>query len=108
MKELITELREVEGVKNVKKQSGPVLRVNLFGKELPNSESKIIHGDLQKISQKLRNILEEFRKSEEISSWQWIVRPEKRYNETQLGKGKVTHRKDKGHRPGYYRISIED
>lgn len=107
MKELIQELNEIKGVKNVKKQSGPVLKVNLFGRPVPNSEAVEIKGDLRKISQKLRNCLEEARKEKKISSWEWIIKPEKKYTETSLGRDSITDRKDKGHKPGYYRIAIE-
>lgn len=108
MEELIENLRSVEGVKNVKKQSGPVLRINLFSRELPNSEAEVIRGDLRKTGQQLRNALEEARKDGTISSWEWIVKPQKKYTETSLGKGKISDRKDKGHKPAYYRVNIEN
>nr|ADE29235.1 hypothetical protein [uncultured virus] len=108
MKQLIEDLRQVEGVKNVKKQSGPVLKINLFSRELPNSEAEIIRGDLRKTGQQLRNVLEDARKDNGINTWEWIVKPQKKYAETSLGKGKLTDRKDKGHKPAYYRVNIEN
>lgn len=107
MEQLIKNLRELEGVKNVKHQSGPVLKVNLFSREIPNSEAEQIRGDLRKLSQKLRNQLEQARKDGDIDSWEWIVKPEKQYTETSLGRDSITDRKDKGHKPAYYRIAIE-
>ncbi|MFQ3308415.1 MAG: hypothetical protein ACI977_000650 [Candidatus Nanohaloarchaea archaeon] len=107
MKQLIKELREVEGVKNVKKQSGPVLRVNLFSREIRGTEAEKIPGDLRKISQQIRNCFEDARKDGELISWEWIVKPEKKYTETSLSKGGVTDRKDKGYRPSYYRVAVE-
>lgn len=107
MKQLIKNLRKIEGVKNVKKQSGPVLKINLFSQEIPRSEAKIIRGNLRKTGQKIRNTLEEARKNGDLSSWEWIVKPKKQYNETSLGKGKISDRKDKGHKPAYYRVNVE-
>jgi len=34
MENLIKNLREIRGVKSVKKQSGPVLRIDLFSREI--------------------------------------------------------------------------
>ncbi len=108
MQELIQELRDIQGVKNVKKQSGPVLKVNLFGRPVPNSEAVEIKGDLRKISQKLRNQLDQAQEKGEISSWEWIVKPEKKYTDSSPRDLKVSDRKDKGHKPAYYRVAIEE
>lgn len=108
MEELLKALHEIKGVKSIKRQSGPVIKVNLFSRKIPNSEAHQISGDLRKISQKLRNELEDARKNNVIDSWEWIVKPQKKYTETSLGKDKITDRKDKGHKPAYYRISIEE
>lgn len=106
MQEVIEELRSIEGVKNVRRQSGPVLKIELFSREIPGSDAVEIHGDLRTISQKIVNSLDEASSKEVFDSWEWIVRPEKKYQETSLGRGKVSDRKDKGHRPGYYRVSV--
>ncbi len=108
MKQLISEIREIQGVKNVKKQSGPVLKVNLFGRPVPNSEAVEIKGDLRKISQKLRNQLDQAQENSEITSWEWIVKPQKKYTDSSPRDLNVSDRKDKGHKPGYYRINIEE
>lgn len=106
MEEVIEELREIKGVKNVRKQSGPVLRIELFSREIPGSEAVEIRGDLRSISQRIVSALDEASSNGVFDSWEWIVRPEKQYQETGLGRGSVSDRKEKGHRPGYYRVSI--
>lgn len=50
MKKIIQNLRDIQGVKNVKRQSVSVLKINLFSREIKNSEAEIIKGDLRKIS----------------------------------------------------------
>lgn len=107
MQQLIQKLSGIEGVKNVKKYNQRVLEINLFSREIPGSEAEEIRGDLRKISQNIRNTLEKSRKQSRIQNWEWINKPEKQYEETQLGKRKVKDRKDKGHKPAYYRVSIE-
>lgn len=108
MEDTIQELIEIEGVKNVKKQSGPVLRINLFSKEIKGSDASQIHGNLRKITPRIKSILDNARKNGVFSGWEWIVRPEKQYQETSLGKRKVSDRKAKGHKPDYYRVSIQE
>lgn len=109
MKDVLSKLREVEGVKNVKRQSGPVLRINLFSREIKGSEAEEIRGDLRSISQNIRRVLDKCKSNGEFKSWEWIVKPEKQYQETKLGRNrKVSDRKAKGHKPAYYRVSIEE
>lgn len=107
MEKLLEKLRSIEGVKNIKLQSGPVLKINLFSNEIPGNEAEEIKGDLRKISPKIRNRLEKARKNSEISSWNWIRKPQKQYTETSIGTEKISDRKPKGHRPPYYTVSIE-
>ncbi len=106
MQSLLGDIRDIEGVKNVRKQSGPVLKVELFSRELKGSEAEEIMGDLRKISRNLREKMDEAREDGDIPGWEWVIKPEKRYQERSLG-GNVTDRKPKGHKPAYYRISIE-
>lgn len=108
MEELIQELKEIQGVKSVKKQSGPVFRIELFSQEIKGSEVFDIKGDLRKITPRIKSVLDEARKEGVFSGWEWIVRPEKKYQETSLGKRKVSDRKAKGHKPDYYRIAIQE
>ncbi|WEL23325.1 hypothetical protein [Candidatus Nanohalovita haloferacivicina] len=108
MKQLIDKLRDIDGVKAVRKQSGPVLKIELFHREIPNSEAVEIRGDLRSISQNIVNILDEARNEGEFESWEWVRKPQKRYQETSLGRNRsVSDRKAKGHRPGFYRVSIQ-
>jgi len=50
MENLIKNLREIRGVKSVKKQSGPVLRIDLFSREIKGSDASEIKGNLRKIN----------------------------------------------------------
>ena len=107
MKELIQTLRNIEAVKAVRNQSG-VLKIELFSREIPDSEAVEIRGNLRSITPKVRAALKEVSKEGEIGGWEWIVRPEKKYQSTSLGKDKVSDRKSKGHKPGFYRVSVEE
>lgn len=106
MKELIKSIRDVQGVQNVKKRSGPTLKINLYSKEIPGREAEKLQGDLRKISPKIRNRLEEARESSVIEGWNWIQKPEKQYDETSIGTEKVNDRKAIGHKPNYYTVSV--
>ena len=108
MNETIEELIEVKGVKNVKRQSGSVLRINLFSRDIKGSEASEIKGNLRKITPKIKSVLDQGRKNGDFKGWEWIVRPEKQYQETKLGKDSISDRKAKGHKPDYYRVSIEE
>jgi hypothetical protein len=108
MRELIRELTEIKGVKNVKKKGGPTLKVNLHSREQPRKEVEKLMGDLRKISPKIRNKLEEARKKGEIKNWNWTRKPEKKYSETSVGTTNVSDRKPIGHEPSYYRISVQE
>lgn len=107
MEELIQEIKEITGVKNVKKQSGPVLRINLFSKDIKGTETSEIKGNLRKITPRVKTLLDQSRKNGVISSWEWIVRPKKKYRETSIGKTSISDKKPKGHKPDYYRVSIQ-
>lgn len=106
MEDLIENLRDVEGVQNVKRESGPVLKINLFSSEIPSSEVEKISGDLRKISQKILNRLERASSTGAVSGWEWIIKPEKKYSQKKLGNSRVSDRKPKGHEPAYYRVAI--
>lgn len=108
MKGTIEKLIDIKGVKNVKRQSGPVLRINLFSREIKGSEASEIKGNLRKITPKIKSTLDEARKNGEFKGWEWIVRPEKKYQETKLGRDSISDRKAKGHKPDYYRVSIQE
>lgn len=108
MKEVIHDINSIEGVKNVKRFSGPVLKINLFSRPIPGSEAEEISGDLRKISQKIRNSLDDGRTSGSFDGWEWIIKPDKKYQETKLGNRKVSDRKDKGHKPAFYKVSIQE
>ena len=95
--ELIEELNELEGVKSVRKRKNE-LRIELFTKDI--GEASKIRGDLSSITPRIRNVLENY-----LDQWEWIVRPKKRYSETEIGG--VTDRKPKGYDPDYYAVSLE-
>jgi hypothetical protein len=106
MKQLASDLRDVEGVKAVKWRD-PVLEIDLFSRPIPGSEAVEISGDLRKISQRIRNVLESASEAGVIDGWEWIVKPEKKYQENTPGDLEVSDRKARGHEPGYYRVSVE-
>jgi hypothetical protein len=108
MEELIQELSDVKGVQNVKRKGGPVLRINLHSREKPRQEVKEIMGDLRKISQRIRKKLEDAREQRQITGWNYIQKPEKKYSETSVGTEKVSDRKPLGHEPDYYRIEVKE
>jgi len=108
MRSLIQNLNELEGVKNVKKRSGPTLRINLFSRPVPGREVEEVSGDLQSISQKLRNALEKAKENSEIQSWNWVQKPKKKYDDTPIQTHKVSDRKEIGHKPAYYTVSIQE
>lgn len=105
MREVIDELRDIEGVKNVKRHSN-TLKINLFSRPIPGSEAVELSGDLRKISQSIVSVLDGARSSGSFENWEWVQKPEKQYEKTKLGKKKVSDRKDGGHKPGFYRVSI--
>lgn len=107
MKPLLEKLNQVEGVKNVKKRSGPTLRINLFSQPVPGREAEEIKGDLRKISQKIRTKLETAKKNSEIENWNWIQKPNKEYEDTPIQTEKVNDRKSIGYKPAYYTVSIQ-
>lgn len=94
---LIEELNDLEGVKSVRKRNKE-LRVELFTEEVGDVSK--IKGDLSSITSRIRNVLEK-----NLDQWEWILRPKKRYSETEIGG--VTDRKPKGYDPDYYAISLE-
>ena len=104
---LVKKLREIEGVKAVKRSSS-TLRIDLFSREIPDAEAEKIMGDLRSISQKIRNTLDKARKNSEIENWNWIQKPEKKYAETRINTEKVNDRKAVGHQPSYYTVSIQE
>lgn len=108
MEELVQKLRQIEGIKSVEKHNGPVFKLKLYSRRVGKTEIYDIDGNLRKISQKLRNVLEEARQNNLFSNWEWVVKPEKKYQETSLGKRKLSDRKPKGHKPDYYRVSVEE
>lgn len=108
MQELIKQVNEVQGVKNVKKRSGPTLKINLYSREIPGRDAEKLQGDLRKISPKIRHRLEEARENSEIKGWNWIQKPEKKYDNTGLETEKVSDRKAIGHKPPYYTVSVRE
>ena len=103
MEKLLTKLKDIKGVKAVRNRSG-TLKIELFSRPVANAEAKEISGDLRSIGQKITNTLNN---SSEISSWNWIQKPEKKYSKTSVKTEKVSDRKPVGHEPDYYTLSIQ-
>jgi hypothetical protein len=108
MEELLEELKDLESVKSVKKRSGPTLRIDLFSREIPGREAEEIPGDLRKVSQRIRNSLEDAKKRSEIKAWNWIQKPEKKYRNRARGAENVSDREALGYKPAYYTVSIQE
>ena len=108
MEELLKQLNEIEGVKTVKRRSGPTLKLELFSREIPDAEAEKIMGNLRSISQNIRNTLDRAKENSEIKSWNWIQKPEKKYRETRVKTEKINDRKPVGHEPAYYTLSIQE
>lgn len=108
MQDLIEEINDVQGVKSVKRRSGPTLKVNLYSREIPGREAEELQGDLRKISPKIRHRLEQAREKSLIDGWNWIQKPEKKYDETGIRTEKISDRREVGHKPPFYTISIEE
>ena len=105
MEELLKQLREVEGVKAVKRRSR-TLRIELFAREKPNDIWEI-RGNLRKTGQQIRRRMDEAKENGLIDGWNWIQKPEKKYEDTPIETEKVSDRKPRGHRPPYYTVSIQ-
>lgn len=104
MEEVFGKLREFEGVKSVKRHSG-TLRIDLFSRPIPGSEAEETPEDLRSISQKLGNIFDNAHSEGLLSSWEWMVKPEKQYTDSSPVEN-ISDRKDKGYRPSHYRVSF--
>ena len=102
MKELTTKIRDIEGIKSVRPQGEKLLKIKPFSKELKGQEEVKIMEDLRKITPKISNVLDS---AESVDSWEWNVRPKKRYAETGISDS-VSDRKAKGHKPSYYLVTI--
>lgn len=105
MEELIQKLLEIDSIKAVKRQGENTLKLELFTREIPGSENVEIKGDLRTVAPKIRSKLENARETGVINGWNWIEKPEKKYQSRSLGTN-VSDRKEKGYRPGYYLVSI--
>lgn len=106
MPDMFDSIRELDYVRNVKNMSDATIRINLFARDVGDSELKEIKGDLRSISQNIVRELNKLKEEGEINGWKWMEKPEKKYQETALGRSKVKDRKPKGHKPGYYRVYI--
>ncbi|MFB6100427.1 MAG: hypothetical protein ABEK16_04080 [Candidatus Nanohalobium sp.] len=106
MQQLVEKLREVEGVKAVRKRSS-TLRIELFARE-KSEDIWEIRGDLRKTGQQIRQRLEEAREEGLIENWNWTQKPEKKYGDTPIETEKVSDRKPLGHRPPYYTVSVQE
>lgn len=106
MSDIADELLEIESVKAVRRQGENVLKIELFCKDIPGSENVEIPGDLRSISSKIRSRLESARETGEIDGWNWIEKPQKKYQSRSLGTN-VSDRKEKGYRPGHYMVSFD-
>lgn len=103
MENLVAELREVKGIKSVRMQGDRMMKIEPHKRELKGQEAEKIIGNLRSITPKITNILDS---SEEVSTWEWNVKPEKRYKKSELDTS-VTDSRPKGHKPAHYLVTIE-
>ena len=104
MKELISGLRKIRGIKSVKNR-GDTLKINLYSRE--KGDVYEIEGDLRKISQKISHRLDEARSKSEIDGWNWVQKPEKQYRSKGPDIGNINDRQPIGHKPPFYTVSIQ-
>lgn len=102
MQRIVQKLTKIEGIKSVRPQGEKVLKIKPFSRERKGQDAEKIMGDLRKITPKISNTLDSI---DCINSWEWNVRPKKRYAETGVSDS-VNDRKPKGHRPAHYIITI--
>ena len=108
MESLLADLRDIEGVKSIRRRSGLTLRIELFSREIPDAEAEKIHGDLRSIVQKIGNCLDDAVTQGTVQGWNWVQKPEKKHRETGVKTEKVSDRKPVGHEPAHYTISIRE
>lgn len=101
-------IRELDYVKNVKNMSDSTIKINLFTRDIGSPDLVEIKGDLRSIGQNISSELNSLKNDGEISGWKWMEKPEKKYQETKLGRDAVSDRKSRGHKPGYYRVFVRD
>ena len=102
MKDIVQKLTEIEGIKTVRPKGESVLKIKPFSRERKGQDAEKIVGDLRKITPKISNTLDSM---DSIDSWEWNVRPKKRYAETGVSDS-VNDRKAKGHRPAHYIVTV--
>jgi hypothetical protein len=102
MKELISELNKIEGVRTARMQGEKLLKIEPYAREQRNQEAKKIAGDLKKITPEIKNVLDS---SSEVNQWEWNAKPKKRYKENEINNS-VTDRKPKGHKPAHYLVTV--
>jgi hypothetical protein len=103
----LEDLRQVDGVKYVKRKSGGTLRIDLFSREIPGREAEDIQCDLRKTSQRLSSRLDDAVKSGEIGGWSWVEKPQKQYRDSSPDSVQVSDRQGAGHKPSHYTVNLE-
>ena len=103
----LEDLRQVDGVKYVKRKSGGILRIDLFSREIPGREAEDIQCDLRKTSQRLFSRLDNAVKSGEINGWSWVEKPQKQYRDRSPNGFQVSDRQGAGHKPSHYTVNLE-
>lgn len=106
MDEVVEGLRGLDGVKAVRRFSGS-LRIELFSRPVTGTEMVEIEGDLRKISQSIRRVLEDARDEGVVEGWEWVAKPEKKYRDSSPVEG-VSDRSSKGYDRGFYRVSFRE
>lgn len=106
MKDLIDDINSIDGVKNAKFLDDRRIKINLYSKKVPGREAHKIKGDLKSISQNLSNTLSQCI-GDSIKSWEWIIKPSKKYDRKTGITSQVSDSRPVGHKPAAYKVHVK-
>jgi hypothetical protein len=105
MERVLQQLREIEGVKAVRRRSDSIIEVEPFAREVEGRDLRKIPVDLRKVVPAIKSALDDA-KGSEIQSWRLVETPEKRYRDRSPSES-VSDREPLGYRPWKYVVEIE-
>ncbi|MFB6190018.1 MAG: hypothetical protein ABEJ91_00415 [Candidatus Nanohaloarchaea archaeon] len=105
MEKLVHQLREIEGVKAVRRRTEEIIEVEPFSQEVEGRDHRKIPVDLRKVTPKIKSALDNA-KGKSITSWRLVETPEKRYRDRSPSES-VSDREPLGYRPWKYVVEIE-
>lgn len=105
MENILEQLRDIEGVKAVRRRTDSIIEVEPFSREVEGRDLREIPVDLRKVTPKIKSILEDTEGSE-IQSWRLVETPEKRYRDRSPGDS-ISDKEPLGYRPWKYVVEVE-